>query len=167
TQLRLDEGDLEAAAVAFERANEFVRSDFAGAGGLDWLGRPPGASRPRAAGPDWLARPGTRVALAAGEPTVARSWSEQVADPFWRAVGFARVQLFDGRRADAVAQLAQVVPRCLRHEVVLELLRARAAEEESAAVEHATRAVERACGAGLVQTVASEGAEVLELLEVH
>ena len=150
TQLRLDEGDLEAAEVAFERANEFVRSDFAGAGGLDWL-----------------ARTGTRVALAAGEPTVARSWSEQVADPFWRAVGFARVQLFDGRHADAAAQLEQVVSRCLRHEVVLGLLRARAADEESAAVEHATRAVERACGAGLVQTVASEGAEVLELLEVH
>ena len=150
TQLRLDEGDLEAAEVAFERANEFVRSDFAGAGGLDWL-----------------ARTGTRVALAAGEPSVARSWSEQVADPFWRAVGFARVQLFDGRRADAAAQLEQVVPRCLRHEVVLELLRARAADEESAAVDHAIRAVERACGAGLVQTVASEGADVLELLEVH
>ena len=150
TELRLDEGDLEAAEVAFERANEFVRSDFSGAGGLDWL-----------------ARTGTRVALAAGEPAVARSWSEQIADPFWRTVGFARVQLFDGRRADAAAQLEQVVPRCVRHEVVLELLRARAADEESAAVDHAIRAVERACGAGLVQTVASEGADVLELLEVH
>ncbi len=59
------------------------------------------------------------------------------------------------------------MPRCLRHEVVLELLRARAADEESAAVDHAIRAVERACGAGLVQTVASEGADVLALLEVH
>ena len=150
TQLRLDEGDLEAAETAFERANELVRSDFPGAGGLDWL-----------------ARTGTRVALAAGEPVVARSWSEQVADPFWRAVGFARVQLFDGHRSDAAAQLEQVVPRCLRHQVVLELLRARAADEESAAVGHAIRAVERACGAGLVQTVASEGADVLALLEVH
>ena len=150
TQLRLDEGDLESAEETFQRAHEFVRSDFFGAGGLDWL-----------------ARTGTRVALAAGEPAVARSWSEQVADPFWRAVGFARVHLFEDRHADAATELEQIAPRCLRHEVVLELLRARAADTESAAVDHAVRAVERAIGAGLVQTVASEGAEVLELLEVH
>ena len=150
TQLRLDEGDLEAAEVAFERANEFVRSEFSGPGGLDWL-----------------ARTGTRIALAAGEAAVARSWSEQVADPFWRAVGFARVQLFDGQPAAAASELEQVVPRSLRHEVVLELLRARAADDSPAAVDHAVRAVERACGAGLVQTVASEGADILALLEVH
>lgn len=150
TQLRLDEGDLEAGGVAFERANEFVRSEFSGVGGLDWL-----------------ARTGTRIALAAGESAVARSWSEQVTDPFWRAVGFARVQLFDGRPADAAAELEQAVPRCLRHEVVLELLRARAADDSSAAVDHAVTAVERACSAGLVQTVASEGPDVLALLEVH
>ena len=150
TQLRLDEGDLEAAEVAFERANEFVRSDFSGAGGLDWL-----------------ARTGTRMALAAGEPTVARSWSEQVADPFWRPVGFARVQLFDGRPADAAAQLEQVVPRCLRHEVVLELLRARAADAGVGCRGPCGQGCRACRGAGLVQTVASEGADVLELLEVH
>ena len=149
-RLRLDEGDLDAAEVAFEHANEFVRTEFSGAGGLDWL-----------------ARTGTRIALAAGEAAVAQSWSEQVVDPFWRPVGFARVQLFDGRPADAAAELESVVPRCVRHEVVLELLRARAAGAGPAAVDHAVRAVERACGAGLVQTVASEGADVLALLEVH
>jgi len=42
-----------------------------------------------------------------------------------------------------------------------------AAVTESAAVDHAVRAVERALGAGLVQTVASEGTKVLELLEIH
>jgi len=150
TQLRLDDGDLESAEETFQRADGFVRSDFSGAGGLDWL-----------------ARTGTRVALAAGEPAVARSWSEQVADPFWRAVGFARVQLFENRHAEAATELEQIAPRCLRHEVVLELLRARAADIESAAVDHAVRAVKRALGAGLVQTVASEGAEVIRLLEVH
>jgi LuxR family maltose regulon positive regulatory protein len=51
--------------------------------------------------------------------------------------------------------------------VVLELLRARAADDQRVAVDHAIRAVDRACGAGLVQTVASEGAAVIEMLEVH
>jgi LuxR family maltose regulon positive regulatory protein len=150
TQLRLDDGDLESAEETFQLADEFVRRDFSGAGGLDWL-----------------ARTGTRVALAAGEPAVARSWSEQIADPFWRAVGFGRVQLFEGRRADAATELEQVAPRCLRHEVVLELLRARAADREPVAVDHAVRAVTRTLAAGLVQTVASEGAEALDLLERH
>jgi LuxR family maltose regulon positive regulatory protein len=150
TQLRLDEGDLESADATFHDAHDFVRREFSGAGGLDWL-----------------ACTGTRVALAAGEPAVARTWAEQVADPFWRAVGFARVQLFEHRHAEAFTELEQIAPRCLRHEVVLELLRARAASTESAAVDHAVRAVELAVGAGLVQSVASEGARVLELLEVH
>ena len=150
TQLRLDEGDLGAAEEAFERANEFVRGNFSGPGGLDWL-----------------ARTGTRVTLAAGEPEMARLWSEQVGDPFWRAIGLAKVQLAMGRRAEAAARLEQVEPRCLRQDVVLELLRARTADAQGAAVDHAIRAVDRACGAGLVQTVASEGAAVIELLEVH
>lgn len=150
TELRLDEGDLEAAEACFERAHAFVRSEFAGPGGLLWL-----------------ARTGTLVALAADRPAEARRWAEQVDDPFWGGVSVARVDLHDGRRAEAAALLDQVRPRCPRHDVVRDLLRARAAENHQAALDHVARAVERATRVGLVQTVASEGSDVLELVEVH
>ena len=150
TELRLDEGDREAADTCFERAHAFVRSEFAGPGGLMWL-----------------ARTGTLVALAADRPAEARRWAEQVDDPFWGGVCMARVDLHEGRHADAAVRLHQVRPRCPRHEVVRDLLRARAATNHQDALDHVARAVARAAGVGLVQTVASEGAEVLELVEVH
>lgn len=149
TQLRLDEGDLDAADRAFEQAHELISRDHPGPGGLGWLGRT-----------------GTVVALSAGYVEAAHSWSEQIEDPFWRGVSIARVRLFEGRPADAAAALAGATPRCTRHEVVRALLQARSAEAHQEALGHAVRAVECATGAGLLQTVASEGAPVFELIEV-
>ena len=151
TQLRLDESDLEAAVESFERAHEFIASDFSGPGGRSWL-----------------ARTGTMVALAAGQVEVARVWSEQVGDLFWEGVSIARVQLFLGRRAEATQILDRVAPRCLRHHVVRDLLYVRAADSPQAALDLAASAVAEATGSGLVQTVASEGgAFVIDLLEAH
>ena len=150
TELRLDEGDQEAADACFEHAHAFVRAEFAGPGGLMWL-----------------ARTGTLVALAADRPAEARTWAEQVDDPFWGPVSLARVDLHEGRPTQAAELLDQAQPRCPRHEVVRDLLRARAATDHQDALDHVARAVARATGGGMVQTVASEGAEVLELLEVQ
>ncbi|WP_421741606.1 LuxR C-terminal-related transcriptional regulator [Cellulomonas sp.] len=150
TELRLDDGDVAAADACFEGAHEFVRSEFAGPGGLMWL-----------------ARTGTVLCLAAGRIAEAQTWAERVDDPFWGGVGLARVRLAQGGRADAEALLDRVAPRCPRHEVVRDLLRARAAESHPLALEWAARAISLATGVGLVQTVASEGTEILELLEVQ
>jgi LuxR family maltose regulon positive regulatory protein len=145
---RLDEGDLEAAQRAFGRAEAVVENESFGSGGRTWI-----------------ARVGTQLALACGQIDAARRWAEQVDDGFWRGVGTARLHLAEGDRAGAVADLATAVPRCVRHEVVLDLLRSQAATSHDEAVKYATVAAERAAEHGIVQTVASEGAEILRLVE--
>lgn len=150
TELRIDDGDLAAADECFERAHEFVRSEFAGPGGLTWL-----------------ARTGTVLCLTAGRIDDAQNWAAQVEDPFWSGVGLARVRLAEGDGAGAEALLEKALPRCPRHEVVRELLRARAAGSRSLALERAANAIALSTDVGLVQTVAAEGADVLELLEVQ
>ena len=150
TQLRLDEGDLAGAEEHLERASAYVHNDFSAIGGRSWL-----------------AHTASLVDLSAGRFIAARGWAEQIDDGFWGGVGLARVELAEGRRDVATDILDRVVTRCPRHEVVRDLLRARAAEGHELAVEHARLAVQLASGAGLVQTVASEGADILELLEVN
>ncbi len=56
--------------------------------------------------------------------------------------------------------------RCVRHEVVLRLLQARAADDEEESVTHVTVAVELAVASGIMQTVATEGQEVMHLVEL-
>ena len=150
TRLRLDEWDLESANETFERAHEFVRNECPGPGGRTWL-----------------AHTGTLLALATGDLDSAQRWSDQVVDPFWRGVGLAKVRLFEGRVADAAEALEGLSPRSPRHEVVYGLLRARAAPSHQESTDSAARAIELASSCGLVQTVASEGTEVLALLELH
>jgi LuxR family transcriptional regulator, maltose regulon positive regulatory protein len=146
-EARLDEGDLDAAHRAFARAEALIDSESVGADGRGWL-----------------ARVGVRMALAAGDIDAARRWSELVDDPFWGGVGVARVHLAVGRHADAAAALDIAVPRCVRHSVVLDLLRARAAAGDDA-VKYATAAVELAAAHGMLQTVVSEGDEMPDLIE--
>ena len=55
--------------------------------------------------------------------------------------------------------------RCVRHRVVLELLLARCVTDREEAEKHAATAVETAVGNSLLQTIASEGIETVELVE--
>ncbi len=147
-QARLDEGDLDAAEALFQSAEMMIELDLPG----------PGART-------WLARAGTLVALAGGHLDRARRWADQVDDSFWRGVSVARVCLAAGERHEALACLDTAEPRCVRHDVVLSLLRARAVDDHDEAMKLAARAVEQAAADGLLQTVASEGPDATELAE--
>jgi LuxR family maltose regulon positive regulatory protein len=147
-QARLDEGDVHAARQVFGQAEELIETESFGPGGRNWL-----------------ARVGTRLALYAGEIQDARRWSDQVDDPFWSGVSNARVHLAARNRLDALATLDGVVPRCVRHGVVVALLRARAVADPDESAKYTIAAVDVATVNGLLQTVASEGAEAVELVE--
>jgi LuxR family transcriptional regulator, maltose regulon positive regulatory protein len=147
-QLRLDEADVEAARAVFGRAEALIEAESFGQGGRDWL-----------------ARVGLQLALLAGELDDARRWSDQIADPFWRGIGAARVQLAVGNPTDALAALDEARPRCARHDVVLELVRARAVADRDGCMKHVITAAELATANGLLQTVASEGADMVEIIE--
>lgn len=149
TQDRLHEGDCDAADRAFGQAADLVERDFPG----------PGGSR-------WLARVGTLTALARGHLDEARRWAERVDDPFWSGVSTARVHLVERDHSSAASALATAAPRCVRHDVVLGLLRARVARTPEEAARFASAAVERAAANGLLQTVAAEGHDVLRLVEL-
>jgi LuxR family transcriptional regulator, maltose regulon positive regulatory protein len=116
-------------------------------------------------GRDWLSRVGTRLALASNDPAAAKRWAEQVNDPFWGPISRARVHLALADRTEALGMLDRAEPRCVRHHVVRHLLQAQAVTDREAAVRHASAAVELANAYGLMQTVASEGEQAIELVE--
>jgi ATP/maltotriose-dependent transcriptional regulator MalT len=147
-QARLDEGDVDAARRVFGHAEALIETESFGPGGRDWL-----------------ARVGTRLAVFAGEIDDARRWSDRVDDPFWSGVSTARVDLAAGDRVEALAALDGVVPRCVRHGVVLALLRARAVADPDESAKYTIAAVDLATVNGLLQTVASEGPATVELVE--
>ncbi len=147
-QACLDGGDVDGAQRGFEDAQSFVEAALFGADACSWL-----------------ARVGTLVAIAAGDAGDARRWSAQINDGFWGGISVARVHLAEGDREAALEALATAVPRCVRHDVVLELLRCRAVVLRDEATKHAAVAVELAAAHGMLQTVASEGAELLDLVE--
>lgn len=147
-QARLDEGDVEAARDAFDRVDALVSEESFEGGGRDWV-----------------ARRGVRVALGEGRVEVARRWTDRVEDPLWRGVSEARVHLALGQRADALAALDPLVVRCVRHEVIVNLLRATAADDHEVATKTATAAVELATANGILQSVAAEGPAAVEAVE--
>lgn len=148
TEAHTDDGDLDAAHESFDRARAMAEPDLAGQGGRTML-----------------ARVGARLQLAAGEIERARHWSGQIVDPFWQGVCEARVLLAEGRSAAAAESLELARPRCVRHDVVRNLLLSRAAGSHEAAVKYAAAAAEQAAVNGMVQTIASEGGEIVELVE--
>jgi LuxR family maltose regulon positive regulatory protein len=64
-----------------------------------------------------------------------------------------------------MASLDSASPRCVRHEVVQSLIRARAVADREEAAKLVMIAVNLATEHSLAQTVASEGHEVVELIE--
>ena len=144
----LDDGELETARQVLAQAEALVEEESLGA---DVRG--------------WLSRVGTVLAVAEGDLEAARRRADQVDDAFWSGVSRARVDLALGDRPAALAALDAAEPRCVRHDVVLALLRARAVADGDEAMKYATLAVEMASADGLLQTVAAEGAAVLDLVE--
>lgn len=148
TRAHLDEGDLEGARVSFMSLEAVAEGEFTGPEGRDWL---------------------TRIAarLACASNDVDRAWalSDQIADPFWRAANLARAHLAVGNRGEAGTEAAAAVPRCTRHEVVRELLLARATTDRDEATQWAATAVAKAAAAGMLQTVAAEAADIPEVVE--
>jgi len=148
THAYLDDGDLNRAWEAFATAEGLADAESFG---------PDGRS--------WVTRAGVRLALTAGGLDDAREFADAEPDPFWAAVAAARVDLAEDERGKAATVLETAIPRCIRHEVVIGLLKARATEVHDQSVKLAAIAVEQAAEAGLLQTVASEGADILELVE--
>ncbi len=147
-ETRIDDVDLVAAEEAFGQATELVDTEMSG----------PGAR-------DWVARAGVQLALAAGEESEARGWAAQISDPFWSAVCSGKVLLVADESAAAADVLKTAEPRCLRHHVVRELLLSQSVKDPVQAEAHLLVAVQLAAPQGLVQTVASEGAPLVEAVE--
>ncbi len=147
SQLRLDEGDLPAAETAFEDA---VVAAQATTPGFDDSSR--------------LATVATLVRLRGGHVETARVWAEQIQDPFWLAISRARVHLARGDREQARQATDAAIPRCARHTVIQQVTRARAVDDVEA-LALVSAAVKLAVECGMQQTVASEGAEVIRLVE--
>ena len=146
---RCDAGDVAGAEVWFTRVTDMVESEASGRGALGWL-----------------ARLGTRLALAGGSVERAGIWAGQVDDDFWAGVSTARIFLAEGDRAQAASALDGASPRCIRHLVVRDLLRAQAASTQEESLKWVIAAIDVASTNGLLQTVASEGPDVLRLVEL-
>ena len=144
----IDDGRLDQAQTWFDRLEQLVAAAF-----------------PAPAGRNWLGRAGTSLSLASGDLDAAHRWADGIADASWQALGRARIHLAEGRAEAAAVHLDAVEPRNVREDVVVHLLRARTIADRAEALKHVVMAVEMAAGAGLLQTVASEGAAIIELVE--
>ena len=147
-RLRVDDGDVDAAREIVHRLETLVVEESF-----------------RVGGQNWMARTGALVALANDDPAGALRWAAQVTDGFWGPISTARAHLATGSIDAAQSALDTAWARCPRHEVVLGLLQARTARNHDDAVKSAAAAVQLAAAHGMLQTVASEGPEALQLVE--
>ena len=147
-QASLDDGRLDAAKKWFAQAENLINGESFG---VDMRQR--------------LAVLGTRVALAGHVIDWARNWADQIDDQFWAPVSAARVSLGAGDRRTALAMLGTATARCPRHQVILALLRARSIEDRKTVMGLVAEAAEDASASGLLQSVVSEGAEIIQLVE--
>ena len=147
-QAHLDSGDRGEANRRFAQAEELMEVESFGTDGRELL-----------------ARVGVRLALSEGDTDRARRWALSIVDNFWRHLSIARVQMADGDRAGALAALDAADPRCPRHEVVLALTKAQILDDHEAVLDLVTKAVEQAVAFGILQSVVSEGPEVVQLVE--
>jgi LuxR family maltose regulon positive regulatory protein len=148
TLAHLDRGDVEEARTALTAGIALTEAESFGPGGRLWM-----------------ARAGAQLALATGDLDAAAHWADGMDDAFWRGVCAARVDLAAGRLTEAGDRLAVCVPRCPRHEVILGLLRGRAVTDAGESSRCVEAAVELATTHGMLESVASEGLEAVELVE--
>lgn len=158
------------AAARFEEA----QAEFRGAEALaqDFQPRPAGMSLRATTAPDsWLmsalSRVGASLSLATDDLDAAAKWSQRVADPFWGPICQTRLRLAGGERVEP-ADALRAIPRCVRHEVTQKLVLARitATQDQRSATASVEAAVETAACHGLLQTVASDGTELVQLIEL-
>jgi LuxR family maltose regulon positive regulatory protein len=163
-QVYVATGHIENALSEFDGAETLTRA----------LLRPTGADPdPTASAPaSWLrsslARVGVALSLATDNVDAAAEWTQRVADPFWGPMCEAKVCLVRGDHQGAAEALTSAEPRSVRHEVVHHLVcaRATAGHDQQRATASVAAALHTAAEHGLLQTVASEGTEVLELVEL-
>jgi LuxR family maltose regulon positive regulatory protein len=115
-----------------------------------------------------VSRTGVQVFLALDQPDRASEWSHRCHDPFWHPVSAARIHLARSEAVQAAESLSPARPRCVRHDVVLGLTWARALKDTDhrLALTHTEEALATAAHAGLLQTTASEGPHIQNLLEL-
>jgi LuxR family maltose regulon positive regulatory protein len=114
---------------------------------------------------EWLQRVATVVAIDSGQAESAWNAAAGVADGFWGPVSRARVHIAYGDFTAARTEMSGAVPRCVRHRVVAGLLNARCSQGPDEALAHAGDALELAGTNLMLQTVVSEGREIMELIE--
>jgi LuxR family maltose regulon positive regulatory protein len=146
--LYLDEGRVDRATDAHEGAEQTVLEGSFGPSVFDLV-----------------ARVGVQRSLWTGHADDAHRHASTISDPYWHAVCRARAYLAEGRRDEALDVLDSARPRCVRHEVVRDLECARAVDDREEAAKLVAGAVKLAAPCGMLQTIASEGPEILELVE--
>jgi LuxR family maltose regulon positive regulatory protein len=144
-RLRMDAGDLEAAGRELEAADALLVQPC-----------------------DLVARVGVELALATDDPATALRHAADVSEPFWGPACEASIHLACGRYDEALQAVHRARPRSPRHEVVSGLLLGRALEDRdrAAAAEVVVGALDLAARHAMLRTVASEGAPVMELIEL-
>ena len=114
---------------------------------------------------NWFARAETLAALVSGADDDAWTAAASIDDQFWGPVSRARVLLGRNEPAAASDALIGAEPRCVRHEVILGLLRARSDADSADALTLAVDALTLASSNLMLQTVASECGDSMELVE--
>jgi LuxR family maltose regulon positive regulatory protein len=164
-QLYMAAAQLEEAQAEFRTAEELLEGSLRPTAASTRLTTPDGSE-------SWLtgalSRVGAALSLATDDLDEAAAWSQRVADPFWGPICRARLRLARGERVQAGDELSRASPRCVRHEVTQQLVRARVmtAQDRQSAIASVEAAVQTAAMHGLLQTVAADGTEVLELIEL-
>ena len=144
----LGRGDLDRARIRFAEIETWMLLDLPGRDARSWLGRL-----------------GVRMSLAEDDVAAAQRWADGIDDSFGGPLSRARIDLASGDRPGAARHLGDAVPRCVRHQVLRDLLRARVEDSADDAAKAVAIAVEAAAASGIVRSVADEGPEVLELVE--
>ncbi|HEX5086297.1 MAG TPA: LuxR C-terminal-related transcriptional regulator [Nocardioides sp.] len=150
-ELHLSKGDVDDAETVFGLASENCERAHHGPGAISEL-----------------ARRGVLLGLARGDHDAAAHWTQRIDDPFWRPLSDARVELASRHLPEAAEALTRAVPRSARHRVISHLMLARTLRDSqrASAEKEVARAVEIAAERGMLQTVGSEGLELLDLLEL-
>lgn len=143
-------GHPEQAEQTLAATRALMKEDLAGRGARTWAGTVE-----------------VLLAIALGRPDRAADLAADIPDRVWAAIGLARARLARSDGPGALAVLEDVRPRSVRHEVLVDLLRARGAPADAEAVAAVRRAVRLAAEHDLVRPVAAECAHdrVPDLLE--